>query len=198
METDSYSSHLHVFEKLIGDFKIYDVLEFGMGMHSTPFLAKHCGRVVSVEQESQERYDQTVAMVKSPNWEPFFECNPATVFEYFERQNRRFDMVFSDGVPQTRSMIANLAMRKNIPFVVLHDAEMVWHYRWHLLDIPNNYYRFNFKNLQANKVTTIIASTGQAEIEKWDMPGFERVVLAYSSPKQPVLEVKLHNNQPVS
>lgn len=198
METDNYSTHLLVFEKLISSFKVYDVLEFGMGDQSTPFLAKRCGRLVSVEQESQERYDKTVAALDSPNWEPFFECNPATVFEHFERQHRHFDMVFSDGVPQTRSMIANLAMRKNVPFVVLHDAEKVWHYRWHLLDIPENYYRFNFKNLSANKVTTVIANTGKEAIEKWDLPGYERVVLAYSSPKQPVLEIKLRNGQPVS
>jgi len=28
-------------------------------------------------------------------------------------------------------------------------------------------------------------------IEKWDLPDFERVVLAYTSPKQPVFEMKL-------
>jgi len=121
--------HLLVFEKLLASFPITYVLEFGMGRYSTPFFVERCRSVVSVEQEDRARYDETVAQVKSARWEPFFECNPATVFEHFEKQSRKFDLVFSDGVPQTRSMIANLAMRKGIPFVVLHDAEKVWDYR---------------------------------------------------------------------
>ncbi|HSV26732.1 MAG TPA: hypothetical protein VLH60_02465, partial [Sedimentisphaerales bacterium] len=83
MEYDDYSSHLRVFEQLLSSFKINDVLEFGMGKYSTPFLTDRCGHLVSVEQESREWYDKTVAAVRSPNWEPFFECNPAAVFEHF-------------------------------------------------------------------------------------------------------------------
>ncbi len=195
MGFDNYSSHLLVFEKLLSSFQIYDVLEFGMGMYSTPFFAKRCGRVVSVEQESQEWYDKTVAAVQSPNWEPFFECNPAAVFDHFDRQNRRFDLVFSDGVPQTRTLIANLAMRRNIPFVVLHDAEKIWYYRWNLLDIPQQYCRFDFQHRQGSgKVTAILANTGCEVIDKWEVPDHDRVIHAYSSPGQPVIAIKLRGD----
>ena len=196
MEFDNYSSHLRVFEKILASFPVNDVLEFGMGKYSTPFFAERCKAVVSIEQESKEWYDKTVAEVKAPNWEPIFEVNPATVFEHFDKQLRRFDLVFSDGVPQTRCLIANLAMRRAVPFVVLHDAEKIWYYRWNLLDIPNNYYRFNFRHRDgAGKVTAILTNTGQDAIEKWDVPEFERVVLAYTGPQQLVLEIKLDKKQ---
>jgi hypothetical protein len=192
MDFDNYRSYLLIFEKLLGSFEVNDVLEFGMGEYSTPFLAQRCRRIVSVEQESRQRYDRTVAAIQSPNWEPFFECNPAAVFEHFDRQKRQFDLVFSDGVPQTRCLIANLAMRKHVPFVVLHDAEKVWHYRWNLLDIPETYYRFNYRHRDsAGKVTTLLTNTGQEEIDKWEIPGCDRVVHAYAGPRQPVLEIKL-------
>jgi hypothetical protein len=196
MEFDNYSSHLRVFETLLKSFHIDYVLEFGMGQYSTPFFAKRCTSVVSVEQESKEWYDKTVAQVQAPNWEPVFECNPGVVFDYFDKHGRKFDLVFSDGVPQTRCQIANLAMRRNVPFVVLHDAEKIWYYRWNLLDIPDNYYRFNFRHCDgAGKVTAILANTGHDTIDKLDVPDHERVVHAYTAPKQPIIEIKLDKKQ---
>jgi len=195
MQSDNRAGHLPIFEKLLASFRIHSVLEFGMGNSSTPFFLERCGIVVSIEQDSQERYDRLTAGQDKPNWEPFFECNPARVFEHFEGRNRQFDLVFCDGAPETRYLVTNLAMRKNIPFIALHDGEEIWRYRWHLLDIPPAYYRFNFRRRSDGKVTSIIANAGREAIDKWDLPEYDKVIHAYTSPRQPVFEVQLKRGE---
>ena len=196
MAIDNYSSHLLVLEKILTSFPVNDVLEFGMGKYSTPFFAARCKSVVSIEQESKEWYEKTAAEVTSSNWEPLFECNPAMVFDHFDKMGRRFDLVFSDGSPATRYLVANQAMRRNVPFVVLHDAEKVWYYRWNLLEIPEQYYRFNFRRREGSpKTTTILSNTGDEVIDKWEITGHDRVLHAYSGPQQPIVEVILTKDQ---
>jgi hypothetical protein len=196
MAFDNYSSHLLVFEKLLASFPVNNALEFGMGKYSTPFLAQRCKSLVSVEQESKEWYDKITTEVRSLNWEPVFECDPSIVFDHFDKLGRKFDLIFSDGASQTRCLIANLAMRRSVPFIVLHDAEKIWYYRWNMLDIPESYYRFNFRHMDgAGKVTAILANMGQYAIDKWQVAEHERVVQAYTSPKQPILEIRLDKKQ---
>ncbi len=189
MEPNNYASHLPIFEKVFSTFEIKKVLEFGLGMFSTPFLVKHAELVVSVEQESKEWYEKMKAQVNSANWHPVFQPDPQLVFEQFDANEKKFDLVFSDGAAQTRCLTANKAMERNVPVVVLHDAEKIWHYRWNLLSIPSNYARFNFRHREgANKVTTILVNANQSILEQWDIPGHDRILQAYSSPCQPVFE----------
>ncbi|MBN1805185.1 MAG: hypothetical protein JW837_08040 [Sedimentisphaerales bacterium] len=190
MEPDNYASHLHVFEKVFETFEIKKALEFGMGKFSTPFLVGRANVVVSVEQESKEWYERIKKQINSSNWKPVFQSDPQIVFEQFDAENKDFDLVFSDGAAQTRCLVANLAMERNIPVVILHDTEKVWYYRWNLLRIPPDYARFNFRHKGgASKVTSVLTKSNQDILEQWDIPEHDRILQAYSSPCQPVIEL---------
>ena len=192
MEFDNFASHLPIFEKVFATFEIKKVLEFGLGKFSTQFFVNHAELVVSVEQESEEWYERIKAQVNSANWHPVFQSDPQVVFEQFDANNENFDLVFNNGASETRCLVANLVMERNVPVVVLHDAEKVWHYQWNLLSIPSNYSRFNFRHRKgANKVTTILANSNQSILEQWDIPDHDRILLAYSSPCQPIVELHI-------
>ncbi len=191
MEFDNYGSHLYVFEKIFTTFNIKNVLEFGLGRHSTMYFAKHAQLVVSVEQESRDWYDKMVAQIKSPNWLPVFQADAGAVFQCFDKKNLAFELVFSDGAAQTRCSVANMAMQRNVPVVVLHDAEKVWYYQWNLLRIPVNYRRFDFRcKRSAGKVTTVLTNHNDDLVDCWDVDEHERIIQAYSSPNQPVIQFK--------
>ncbi len=191
MEFDNYGSHLSILEKVFTTFEIKKVLEFGLGQFSTPFFVSHAEVVVSVEQESQEWYERTKTQINSANWYPVFQPDPQVVFGRFDAGSQNFDLVFSDGAAETRCLVANLAMERNVPVIVLHDVEKVWYYQWNLLSIPANYGRFNFRHRKgANKVTTILANSNQSILEQWSIPEHDRILQAYSSPCQPVIELR--------
>ena len=182
---NNYSSHLYVFETLFKTFKINTVLEFGLGEYSTPFFAGRGQFVISIEQESQEWFDKIKAKINLPNWQGIFQQDPSIVFKYFDEKGIRFDLVFSDGMAQTRCVVANMALERNVPIVVLHDTEKIWYYRWNLLNIGNNYRRFDFRcRSGVKKVTTVLLNQNCEIIEKAEIPDHDRVILAYSSPTQ--------------
>jgi hypothetical protein len=191
MEFDNYASHLPIFEKVFATFEIKKVLEFGLGQFSTPFFVNHAEFVVSVEQQSREWYEEIKAKINSANWNPVFQPDPQVIFEQFDANNQKADLVFSDGAPDTRCLVANQAMERNVPVVVLHDAEMVWHYRWNLLCIPANYARFNFRHRKdANKVTTILANANHNILRQLEIPDHDRILQTYSSPCQPIIQLR--------
>jgi len=190
VEFDNYSSHLFVLEKLFSSFDISRVLEFGLGRYSTAFFVEHCDSVTSVEQESREWYEKMKAEINSSRWRHIFEADPRAVFERFDAGNENFELVLSDGAARTRVLAANLAMERNVPWLVLHDTEKVWYYRWDQLKIPASYSRFNFCHRKgAKKVTTVLANEHSDILEGWEIPEHERVLQAYSSPSQPVFQL---------
>ncbi len=194
MTFDNYRSHLSVFEKIHGTFNINRVLEFGLGEYSTPFFVEHCGFVVSIEQESREWYDKIKAKINSLNWHPVFQRDPEAVFQYFNNKDAAFDLVFSDGLAQTRCLVANQAMQRNVPLVVLHDTEKIWYYRWNLLDIPSGYSRFDFRcRTGVHKVTTVLTNHDANIIDQWSIPEHDRILQAYSSPCQPIVQIVYNN-----
>ncbi len=194
MEFDNYRSHLSVFEKIYSAFNINRVLEFGLGEYSTTFFVGHCEFVVSVEQESREWYYKINAKINSPNWHPVFQRDPEAVFQYFDGKGTTFDLVFSDGLAQTRCLVANMAMQRKVPIVVLHDAEKVWYYRWNLLDIPSSYSRFDFRcRTGVHKVTTVLTNHDANIIEQWSVHEHDRILQAYSSPGQPIVQIVYNN-----
>ena len=187
---DDYSSHLAVLEKVFSAFEVKTVLEFGLGNFSTPFFVTHSQVVVSVEQESRQWFEKTKAEINSQNWYPVFQPDPKEIFRHFDAANQRFDLVFSDGLSTTRCLVANMAMERNVPLVLLHDAEKIWYYQWNLLDIPANYSRFDFRHQQGSrKVTTVLTNDSRHIPQQWDIVDHERILQAYSSPSQPVFQL---------
>jgi hypothetical protein len=199
MEFDNYSSHLSVFEKIYGSFSINSVLEFGLGEYSTTFFTGRSKFIVSIEQESEEWFDKIKAKISSPNWFPFLQRDPEAVFQFFDEKGAKFDLVFSDGMAQTRCLVANLAMERNVPIVVLHDAEKIWYYNWNLLNIPANYSRFNFSSrLGAKKTTAVLTNRDPAIVEQWDVLEHDRTLFAYSSPNQEIIQIIQQNRTKAS
>ena len=195
MEFNNYSSHLSVFEKLFTSYRIDSILEFGLGEYSTPFFTGRCPFVVSIEQESREWFDKIKAKINSQSWYPIFQRDPAAVFKYFDDKSKKFDLVFSDGLAQTRCLVANMALERNVPIVVLHDAEKIWYYRWNLLNIPANYSRFDFRcRSGVKKVTAVLVNHNADVIESIEIPDHDRIILAYSSPKQPIVQIPFRYN----
>jgi hypothetical protein len=195
MEFNNYSSHLSVFEKILNSFKTDSVLEFGLGEYSTPFFAQRCRFVVSIEQESKDWFEKIKAKINAPAWYPVFQRDPKAVFKYFDDKGTKFDLVFSDGLTETRCLVANMAIERNVPIVVLHDVEKIWYYRWNLLNIPANYSRFDFRcQSGVRKITTVLTNQDANIIEKLSIPGHDRVILAYSSPSQPIVQITIRGN----
>jgi hypothetical protein len=190
MVFDNYSSHILVFDKIFQTFKVGNVLEFGPGKYSTPFLVNKCQTVTSVEQDSLQWYDQVKSLIHSPNWSIFFQQDPQVIFREADAEGKKFDLVFSDGSEKTRHLVANMAMQRNVPLVVLHDAEKIWYYKWNLLDIPADYCRFDFRhNEGVKKVTTLLVNKHADMIENWVIPEHDRVLHIYTSPNQPVFQM---------
>jgi hypothetical protein len=188
---DDYGSHLAVLEKIFTVFEVKSVLEFGLGDFSTSFFVTHSRLVVSVEQESREWHEKIKAKINSENWHSVFQPDPREVFRHFDAAGQRFDLIFSDGLATTRCLVANMAMERNVPLVLLHDAEKIWYYQWNLLDIPANYSRFDFRNQQGSgKVTTVLANNSQNILEQLEIDGHERILQAYSTPNQPVFQLQ--------
>lgn len=188
---DDYGSHLAVLEKVLTSFDVKSVLEFGLGDFSTPLFATHCRVVVSVEQESREWLEKIRAKINSENWHSVFQPDPREIFRHFDAAGQRFDLVFSDGLASTRCLVANMALERGVPLVLLHDAEKIWYYQWNLLDIPADYSRFDFRHQQGNrKVTAILANGNQNILEQLEIDDHERILLAYSTPNQPVFQFR--------
>lgn len=191
VKTKLYNSHLSVLEKILTTFEIGNVLEFGLGIFSTPLFVKYAKKVVSIEQMNEKWQEIIKAEIKSANWRSFFQPDPQIVFDCFDNSHSSFDLVFSDGDPITRCIVANLAMKRNVPFVVLHDAEQIWCYRWDLLDIPPHYSRFNYSSLRKvndRKVTTVLTNKDKGILDQWRISDHDRVLLSYSSENQPVIQ----------
>jgi hypothetical protein len=193
MGFDNFCSHLPVLEKICSTFNIKNLLEFGPGNYSTKLFVSKCETVLSIEQDSQDWYEKMKSEVASPNWQIRFckDINPLLIFDEFDKAGKKFDLVFSDGACETRCLIANLAMERNVPLVLLHDAEKINYYKWNLLDIPENYARFDYRsNHGAKKVTSILANDQIELIEKWAIPEHDRIVQVYTSPRQPMFHLK--------
>jgi hypothetical protein len=195
MAENNYGSHIKLFEAIFGTVNINNVLEFGMGDFSTGFFTDRCGFVVSVEQESMDWYNRLIGKISSNNWKGHFEEDPKVIFEEYSKQGISFDLVFSDGKADTRRQVAELAFDRKIPIVVLHDAEKVWYYHWNLLDIPGEYMRFDFRCMDNElKVTTVLTNRYYQEFRALEVPQHERIFQAYSSPRQPIIQIDFNGN----
>ena len=185
MEFDNYSSHILVFKKILETYDINNVLEFGMGTYSTKYFADNCENVVSVEQEDRKWFDKINSEIKNPSLHTMFEIDPK-----FDKEEVKFDLVFSDGAAATRYLVGNLAMERDVPVVVLHDSEQVWYYKWYKLNIGSSYSRFDFRSTEkGQKVTTVLVNSKADIVDKWVVDEHDRIIQAFSSPSQPIIQI---------
>jgi len=147
-------SHVPFLKKILETFEINSVLEYGIGLFSTPIFLESCKRVVSIEMNSgydgmtgktETWYDKVVKEVGlKENWEHFNIPGPMNGIDYaiglFKYEN--FDLVFADGHGDTRAYQANSA-NGVARFIVCHDTEhRHTRVKWDL----GNYYMVDFPN----------------------------------------------------
>ena len=116
---------MSVLDAVISDESPQSVLEFGMGLYSTPLFVRSCTRVVSVEMNSLEWYDRTKEEVgAAPHWNPHLFMGPVRWMADLPmaEPNQRYDMVFVDGHGDSRhaQILYGLAVSK---LIVCHDTQ---------------------------------------------------------------------------
>lgn len=179
-------SHVPLLKKLIETFEINSVLEYGIGLFSTPIFLESCKRVVSIEMNSgydgmseytETWYDKVVREVgEKLNWEHFNIPGelPAVYFAMGMFTHENFDLVFADGHGITRADQANSA-RGVARFIVGHDTEhQHTRVRWnlpgyHMVDFPNFCASYNWQKDQWPGTTIFCRDEKDAQIiQTWN------------------------------
>lgn len=123
---DPYATHLPILEALVksGDHAV----EFGCGVHSTPFLLGRCASLMSVEQSSSAWIEKVREITGSPlHWSPLLALrSDFMAVDYPEK----IDVAFVDGLPATRWACVLLMMQMRVPVIIAHDTETEKLYGW--------------------------------------------------------------------
>jgi hypothetical protein len=140
-----FNTHLPVLEWLFSKYEINNVIEFGMGMGSTPFLLDRCKKLVSIEMQSQEWYENiSTKFYDRKSFTPLFLEGPDKAVELFDGIND-IDLVFVDGHKETRWLLTNMAMERS-KIVVTHDTESKL-YEYEKISVPDGWHRADIKDL---------------------------------------------------
>jgi hypothetical protein len=139
---DLYSTHLEPLKKIINIIKKPKVtIEFGMGNYSTELLLENSKKLISIEMQSEEWYNNMVKRFNNnESWEHHFLLGPYT---FKNIQYSQCDLGFVDGHGDTRPECINMLMDLGCPVIVAHDTEEPG-YGWDKVINPN-YKRIDFK-----------------------------------------------------
>jgi len=121
---DVYSTHLPILEAIKewhGEFK--NVLEFGMGMYSTPYLVNNCKILKSIETDSKEWFKRIKDLIKADNWEPLVKIGPRSEMDFYQSIKEIYwDLILVDGAAECRSSSAQISQDIS-SVVVCHDSD---------------------------------------------------------------------------
>lgn len=162
MSCETTSSHLPLMEKLICNFKPQNVLEFGMGLYSTPYLCFNCPNVTSIEMTTKEWFDKISEVIRTPRWKNLYIPGDFTAVEWFREniEDQSLDLVFVDGNIYSRWDAINACMDKNIPFIVAHDTQETA-YRWDKIKLKEPYRMQNYTKHSSGVWTSLIYRTNE-------------------------------------
>lgn len=117
---------------ILDAFQPQRIIEFGMGMYSTPvFLARiHSGLsqfLLSIEQTDEEWFERVAAWT-TPGFQPEFWKGDTG--RLMAGNNTPFDFAFIDGDTAERYQDINWCIYNGIPVIAFHDSEKpdVYHY----------------------------------------------------------------------
>ncbi len=132
-----YDSHLSLLKNVfdeIGPQKL--ILEFGMGLYSTYYLLDHCEKLISIEMQEKNWFDEINNVLQhNEKWTGIESLGPLTFLEL--NLPDHIDLCFVDGHGDSRPECINNAFLKKVPIVIAHDTE--WpHYGWDRVK-KNNY-----------------------------------------------------------
>jgi hypothetical protein len=121
------------------------VIEFGMGLYSTPFFLERECAVHSVEMQSEEWYKEVVDRYgDSNNLTPYLYVGPNKFLNEIGVEAGRYDFAFVDGHLLTRPECINACFEAGIPIVATHDFEDP-QYGWERVRKPDNYHHVIYK-----------------------------------------------------
>jgi hypothetical protein len=167
-DVNPYETHRFVLEKLIEQFQVKNVLEFGMGVFSTPIFLKGCDKVLSIEMQEEEWFNKVVNMYKDENkFQALLKLGPMEACNYAKVLSETFDLVFVDGHGDSRVQQAESVMGKT-NIIVLHDTEAKV-YHWERMVIPEGWTWLDVTEL--NPWTSVL--TNKEEVVKLIQDNFQ-------------------------
>lgn len=145
-DIDLYSTHLDLLQNVFANIgKQKNVVEFGMGNFSTEFLLKNSDRLVSIEMQSEDWYNNMVNKFgNNKNWKHLKLIGPN---QYTSCIFDNTDFAFVDGHGETRPECVNLMFSKKAPVIIAHDTE-AGSYGWNRVQAPSEYFSFIFKKYE--------------------------------------------------
>lgn len=156
---NSIETHLPVLKKLFQITEINTVLEFGTGIHSTPFFIEKCKKVTSIEMQSKSWFDKVSNQFKDPKFRPILKLGP---YAYKELHLESFyDLIFVDGHGESRWDVTNNSFEKT-NIIVIHDTQEK-SYNWNKINKPENWIRKDIKDFS---VWTTVLTNNREIIEK--------------------------------
>ena len=174
MEIYSTQSYMPIFHKMFDMFDIKNVLEYGIGLYSTPFFVEKCSKVISIEMNNKRPkhsgsednwYNIVIKLIgNKPNWKHIAIYNLEDALKYGQNQlvEHDFDLVFADG-GKNRAAQTNSGFY-HARFIVQHDTQISYdlttpqqqlmqkklYEQW---NIPKSYTKIEFKNFGAKQYT---------------------------------------------
>lgn len=183
MARNTLCSHMPLLIKLLDTFPIRRVLEFGMGMYSTPLFVDRCDEVISIEMNDHLAADGrpwleyvSDLIGDSPGWVSS-KCvgqMGAMAMASSLFGNRPLDLVLVDGHGKSRAQQASFAAQW-CGIVVVHDSQHPHtHNNW-----KHSHHRIDFKDFGSRLpecggdrpwpwTTILVRSDGMAtEVRSW-------------------------------
>src|ERR1700728_669360 len=146
-DNSGYGSHIYALQFIFEHITVYNALECGMGIYSTPFILDNVKEfLTSVEMQDAVWFNKILNETDyaiTGKWIYNLSLSdelPDTVM----RQN--FDFVLSDGAAFTRPLIINHFMDKGAETLVGHDTESEW-YGWNRVREDLGYYKYTLTDI---------------------------------------------------
>lgn len=143
---DGYGSHLPILDRVTKEGS--RIIEFGAGLHSTPFFAKRGSFLFSIEMQDVKWLHKVRSEAFNSQPPPNVQLRAAIgpwAFLGVALPSEPFDLGFVDGHGKSRFGVVNYLMRLGVPIIVAHDTEAL-RYHWDRV-ATFGYRRRDYKNL---------------------------------------------------
>lgn len=142
MGRSGYASHLPILSIVQSYLAAKDVIEFGCGTYSTPYLLSTCSSLITIELDDVwlKKVEGILEEKLKSRWKGYVvkdEVQATHDVNYV----RECDMIFVDGGdPHQRHLIVQECMDRNLaPAIVMHDTERSL-FAYHTMTLPGGWY----------------------------------------------------------
>jgi hypothetical protein len=144
---DRYGTHIPTNAMLLSHLKPKFIVEFGMGLYSTPLFAKFAESLVSFEMQSEEWYAKVVEGIRPQKdsvvlWKTIGPTLAIETFDNIVKLKGIPDYVFVDGHGDTRHICIQHALDAGVTTIVFHDSEQEC-YQYENVVLPKGFTRLD-------------------------------------------------------